>query len=125
MKERPAMFESSSIVVATLRLRRGIQTLTTCTSSSPHCADGRRSFAEWVGPKLGPRIFRSCKSFRDQHFPSSPGLALGAGGRWFESSRPDHFSRVYSGHSGEPDAPADLRTSTFCPRRSGEFTFRP
>ena len=23
---------------------------------------------------------------------------LGAGGRWFESSRPDHFSPVYSGH---------------------------
>ena len=27
----------------------------------------------------------------NQHFESSPQLALGAGGRWFESSRPDHF----------------------------------
>ena len=26
---------------------------------------------------------------------------MGAGGRWFESSRPDHFSRVHSGHMGE------------------------
>jgi hypothetical protein len=26
---------------------------------------------------------------------------LGAGGRWFESSRPDHFSDVYSGHMGD------------------------
>src|SRR6185436_7790006 len=24
--------------------------------------------------------------------------ALGAGGRWFESSRPDHFSSIQSGH---------------------------
>ena len=48
--------------------------------------------AAWVGPNLGPRIFRRCKSFGNQHFQRSPQLALGAGGRWFESSRPDHFS---------------------------------
>jgi hypothetical protein len=51
-----------------------------------------RFVAAWVGPKLGPRIFRRCKSFGNQHFASSPQLALGAGGRWFESSRPDHLT---------------------------------
>ncbi len=28
-------------------------------------------------------------------------VELGRRGRWFESSRPDHFSRVYSGYMGD------------------------
>ena len=34
-------------------------------------------------------------------FRGRPQLALGAGGRWFESSRPDQNSWVYSGHMGD------------------------
>src|SRR5918992_3830558 len=56
------------------------------------CCREERPVAAWVGPELGPRLFRRCKSFGNQHFQRSPQLALGAGGRWFESSRPDHFS---------------------------------
>ena len=40
-----------------------------------------------------------CKSFENQHFEGSPRLALGAGGRWFESSRPDHFTRKSPQHT--------------------------
>src|SRR5262249_50876853 len=37
-----------------------------------------------------------------QNIAGSRETALfGAGGRWFESSRPDHFTRVYSGHMGD------------------------
>ena len=46
-----------------------------------------RVVTKLVTPSRGRR-----KSFENQHFESSPELALGAGGRWFESSRPDHFS---------------------------------
>ena len=33
---------------------------------------------------------------------AQPGRASGSGpeGRWFESSHPDHFTQVYSGHMG-------------------------
>ena len=52
----------------------------------------KQPVAEGVVPKVGPRTFERCKLFGNQHFEGSPQLALGAGGRWFESSRPDHFS---------------------------------
>ena len=58
-----------------------------------------RPVAAWVGPNLGPRIFKRCKSFGNQHFQRSPQLALGAGGRWFESSRPDQlFEGLFRSH---------------------------
>ena len=58
-------------------------------------ADARRQqrrVAARVVTKLVTPFRGRRKSFENQHFESSPELALGAGGRWFESSRPDHFS---------------------------------
>ena len=43
-----------------------------------------RRIAAWVVTNLVTRIFRPCKVFGNQRFSRSPGLALGAGGRWFE-----------------------------------------
>jgi len=60
---------------------------------------------EGVVPKVGPRTFGRCKLLRDQHFESSLQLALGAGGRRFESGRPDHFSTYVPGRT-------DLRGGT-------------
>ena len=34
------------------------------------------------------------------HYSVGVRLRLGRRGRWFESSRPDHFTRVHSGHIG-------------------------
>ena len=34
-----------------------------------------RPVAAWVGPNLGPRLFKRCKSFGNQHFPRPPQLA--------------------------------------------------
>ena len=55
-----------------------------------------------------PAVAPSCKfpeQNEGQRSPAAPScvgfLALGAGGRWFESSRPDHFSR-FRGSSGAP-----------------------
>src|SRR3954468_5168029 len=49
------------------------------------------------------------KKNEGQRSPAAPScvgfFALGAGGRWFESSRPDHFSRVYSGDMGNSFEP--------------------
>jgi hypothetical protein len=53
-----------------------------------------RRVADWVVPKVGPRIFSRRKLFGNMHFEGYAQLALGAGGRWFESSRPDHFRSV-------------------------------
>ena len=39
----------------------------------------QRRGAARVGPKLGPRISKRCKSFGNQHFRRPPQLALGAG----------------------------------------------
>ena len=40
---------------------------------------------------LAPRNLRVRISFRSNDLQAFPWPALGAGGRWFESSRPDHF----------------------------------
>ena len=71
------------------------------SASSPSLAVEQQRIAEGVVPKVGPRTFERCKLFGNQHFEGSLRLALGAGGSWFESSRPDHFSRVFSGHMGD------------------------
>ena len=51
-----------------------------------------RRVAARVGPNVGPRIFRRCKLLAKQHFEGYAQLALGAGGRWFESSHTDQLS---------------------------------
>jgi len=49
----------------------------------------RRSVAHKAATEVATPKPRGGKSFAHQRFPAPPEHALGAGGRWFESSRPD------------------------------------
>ena len=68
-----------------------------------------------MGPKLGSRFFTRRKALENQHFSDAPQLALGAGGRWFESCPPTTF-RV----RGSPGVPRIARCrASFCASHRG------
>ena len=47
--------------------------------------------------------------------------ALGAGGRWFESSRPDHLPRVLSGHMADSSFRSQVTLNGLSPRSVAMF----
>ena len=64
------------------------------------------------------------KDNEGQRSPAAPScvgfFALGAGGRWFESSRPDHFPRVHSADIGNSLGPKPLETNSPQPETVGK-----
>jgi hypothetical protein len=58
-----------------------------------------------ASPKFGSHAASGCstKLYKTGDFSTSrtAGMGLGRRGRWFESSRPDQISQVYSGHMGD------------------------
>ena len=87
------MFQTISIVVAvTLRHQHAVQTSPTFERSLPLLADSNNTSPPGWAQNWAHELFNAANPSSNSTFARSFQLALGAGGRRFESGRPDHFS---------------------------------
>ena len=115
------MFQTISIVAVTLRHQHAVQTSPTFERSLPLLADSNNTSPPGWAQNWAHELFNAANPSSNSTFARSFQLALGAGGRRFESGRPDHCPRVRCS-SGVPPVVAlsvvSLRFPIYRRRRS-------